>query len=369
MVCDEAADQDLPATKLYWLGLQSFAEDWARSAGLELAPPGEFIHAPALVEIAIESIRALPGDTPYAADFVRLSSEKHFVLVRNAANHLLNRIEQRRAPYGITPGFYWNVTCPGLPSRPLPTGQPTGHSNKKERQVDKRVAKGLPAEKDKEEFRVLQKENMPHFTRYTDELLQLTCAPAMLELRLFPNAKELSESFACFAAVRAHLGDLFRPRDPEVTVLVVGDGATPRTAALFAFRTAWRCVSVDPLLEEPSGTTWSESIERLQIFSAKIEEVPAVAAERLLLVLPHAHVGLAKALRAVRWRKALAAVAMPCCNYYKALSLPDATPIFEQEDPGVVSPHRLLRIWRWTADDAELPAAVPRPQVSEASLS
>ena len=57
------------------------------------------------------------------------------------------------------------------------------------------------------------------------------------------NAKELSESFACFNAARVHLAETFLPSDPHVTLLAIGDGLTPRTAALFAFRTAWRSSS------------------------------------------------------------------------------------------------------------------------------
>lgn len=36
--------------------------------------------------------------------------------------------------------------------------------------------------------------------------------------------------------------------DSNVTLIAVGDGVTPRTATLFAFRSRWRCVSIDPAL-------------------------------------------------------------------------------------------------------------------------
>ena len=74
-------------------------------------------------------------------------------------------------------------------------------------------------------------------SRYTSELLSLACGPRLLELGLYPDAKELTESFAAFSAVREHLKEHFVPHDPTVTVLCVGDGVAPRTAALFAFRT------------------------------------------------------------------------------------------------------------------------------------
>lgn len=62
----------------------------------------------------------------------------------------------------------------------------------------------------------------------------LICAPTLLELGVFPDGKELAESMATYAAVRAHM---FRanPDDPEdvprlrsddksITGIFVGDG-------------------------------------------------------------------------------------------------------------------------------------------------
>mmetsp|Transcript_36858 Transcript_36858/g.93917 ORF Transcript_36858/g.93917 Transcript_36858/m.93917 type:complete len:406 (+) Transcript_36858:108-1325(+) len=364
---DVAADAAKAETKRWWDALQSLTDTWASRVGLALAPEGEFVQGSALVDIAVKDMQASLADTPLANDFLGVGSERQYVLVRNAANRMLGRIQQRRAPFGVCSGVHWNVTCSSLPSMPFPVTHPVGQTNKKDRRAAKRVAKGLPAvaTKDKETFRILAKDDGPHFTRYTNEFLQLTCAPLLLELKLFPNAKELTESFACFAAARAHLSSEFNPRDPTVAVVCVGDGFAPRTAALFAFRTAWRCISVDPLMEErPDGVpSWSDSVNRLEVHRARIEDIPMIRAERVLVVLTHAHVGLEASFSVVRWRHALGAIAMPCCNFYKALSLPDAKPLVEQEDAGVVSPHRLVRAWLWTATTAEsrLPSAVPRP--------
>jgi hypothetical protein len=59
---------------------------------------------------------------------------------------------------------------------------------------------------------------------------------------VFPNAKELTESFAANNAIRIHLAGEYTPGDERVTVIAVGDGNTPRTAALCAFLTKWQCV-------------------------------------------------------------------------------------------------------------------------------
>ena len=111
--------------------------------------------------------------------------------------------------------------------------------------------------------------------------------------------------------VREHLSDAFRPDDPSVLLVCVGDGLTPRTASLFCFRTKWKCISVDPLMRGPLGfhsdeTRWSEHIERLTARRARLQDAVPVPAgkfvgERVLLVLPHAHIGLDECLQCVRW--------------------------------------------------------------------
>lgn len=85
--------------------------------------------------------------------------------------------------------------------------------------------------------------------RYLDELLRLKSGPDLLAWGVFPNAKEVTESFGAYTAALKylHLRSHFRFEDPEVTCLVVGDGRTPRTAATFAVRTKWACFSIDPM--------------------------------------------------------------------------------------------------------------------------
>lgn len=86
--------------------------------------------------------------------------------------------------------------------------------------------------------------------RYVDEFLGLRCAPELLEMRLFPNGKEITESMSAYSAARKYVSCLpgFALNDPNVSVICVGDGHQPRTATLFAMRTAWSTYSVDPLL-------------------------------------------------------------------------------------------------------------------------
>jgi len=182
-------------------------------------------------------------------------------------------------------------------------------------------------------------------SRYLSELLKLDCGPELLKLRLFPAAKELTESFAAFAAVRNHLGSVFSPDDANVTVVCVGDGKFPRTAALFAYRTKWQCYSVDPQMQNP-GPSWG-GVQRLEARCARIEETqPWFHAQKMLVVCVHAHVGLAECLSVMDWEQALGIVAMPSGNFYSRLKMPEPhLPLAEYYDPGIVSPHRLVRIW------------------------
>lgn len=357
---EDLSSNSVPTQTSWMIAMQSLVEKWIVVAGLRLSPHGEFVKATALVDAIVSALHTWSQDTPSLEEFLAKNANTQYIVVRAALNQALGCIEQRRMSRMVESGVYWNVTCSTLQSKPFPVPDLTKVSNKKETRIARRAAKGLPPLriKDPEASRAVEKEAAPPFTRYVCELLNMTSGPALLELKLFPNSKELSESFACFAAWRAHLADIFDRRDTGVSVVCVGDGCTPRTAALFAFRTSWQCISVDPLLREGA---WNDSVDRLQMLPSKIEDIAQISAERVLLVLPHAHVSLASVLQAVRWTQALAIVAMPCCNFYKAQTLPSAPPAFECDDPGVLSPHRLIRIWRWTSSDAALPKEVPPP--------
>jgi len=84
--------------------------------------------------------------------------------------------------------------------------------------------------------------------RLVDRFLSLECGHELLRMGLFPNAQEISESMACLQAAIEHLHAVVSLSDTDVVALVVGDGRTPRTAALLAMRTRWTVLSVDPAL-------------------------------------------------------------------------------------------------------------------------
>jgi len=84
--------------------------------------------------------------------------------------------------------------------------------------------------------------------RYINEFVKLKCAPDLLAWGVFPNAKEITESMAMYHAVKNYVP--FDLHDEEINLVVVGDGKSPRTAALFAVMTKWTCYSVDPKMDE-----------------------------------------------------------------------------------------------------------------------
>lgn len=172
--------------------------------------------------------------------------------------------------------------------------------------------------------------------RYVSELFQLKCGPDLLALNVFPNLKEVTESFGAFNAVRNHLKD-WDLGDRSITCVAVGDGATPRTGATFAFRTRWECVSIDPLMR-PEWTR--ERVERLSPSNSRIED-HLVVADRVLVVAVHSHARLPATLRSIVADR-IAVVAIPCCV---ELELP-APPDVEYQDFGILSPERTVRVWK-----------------------
>lgn len=195
---------------------------------------------------------------------------------------------------------------------------------------ERAVVEGLAVRATNEIARAIGREAV----HYASELVRLNCAPLLIPL--FPNFKEVTESFAAFNAVMRHLPG-YEIRDRDVTVVCVGDGSTPRTAATFALRTAWHAVSIDPQL---SGHRHVRHIKRLTVDSRRIEET-VTRARRAIVVAVHSHADLGAAVRSVE-ADDVAAVAVPCCVPQRLSRAPDV----EYEDYGCLSPQRAVLVWR-----------------------
>ena len=175
--------------------------------------------------------------------------------------------------------------------------------------------------------------------RYLDEFIMLACAVDMLAWKLFPNAKEITESMAAYRAVRSYFWRKgWSPSDKSITAIIVGDGSTPRTGALFALRTAWTCHSVDPALSKKNE--WA-CIERLHIHRKPIEECIFNGGGRYILIAVHSHANLEHARQAIKSEK-VPVVSIPCCV---PQTIADQEPNEIFEDMGIASPERTVKVW------------------------
>ncbi|KAL4172613.1 hypothetical protein KRP22_007777 [Phytophthora ramorum] len=194
----------------------------------------------------------------------------------------------------------------------------------------------------------------PVSLRYLNEFVgKLHCAPALLQHGLFPDAKEVTESMALFNAVRRYIeptskGEAVDENGKHDGIVVVGDGNTPRTAALFAFRMrGWKCYSVDPAMEKGTSERskgWAD-VSNLVVVRNKIENV-RIALRKAIVVLVHAHVTLDQALSAVQAEQVCGVVTLPCCNWYgQQEKLFGRGPDLVYDDFSVLSDHREIRLW------------------------
>ena len=229
----------------------------------------------------------------------------------------------------------YNVTCKIVHSEVLKRTR----VNKKAKKL---AARGV---KDPLASRVVEPVDGVPF-RYMTEFVQLGCAAELLHHNLFPDAKELSESFGAFNAWREHLSTTFRADDEDVTLISVGDGQTPRTAALFVYRTKWQCIAVDPEMDEKRERGHEYNIERLQNHRAKIQEL-RIKTKRALIIMVHAHVSLEDTLASITSDDGTAGcIALPCCNWYVAIDTTKKPKVTDEyQDMSVLSPHRLCRVW------------------------
>lgn len=178
--------------------------------------------------------------------------------------------------------------------------------------------------------------------KYFEHFYNLKCFTDMVELKLFPDVKEITESFGCYQAIVNH--GWFDRKDPSIVVAVIGDGGTPRTAATFAFRSAWRCISIDPQLN--MDREWQNKIERLQLYPIRAEILTEIAAPKLVLIYPHSHASISRTLKKFRFKEAII-VSLECCVPSDLNIEPDVV----YQDYGIWSPHRKIKIWKFKGDE------------------
>lgn len=173
--------------------------------------------------------------------------------------------------------------------------------------------------------------------RYFDELLKCKCAMDLVDPRrkLFPNAKEITESFAAFNAVRRIVGGHQFGND-KIQMVDVACGVRPRTAAVFAMRTKWLCHAVDPKLK-----IMAYGIDRLILYNDAIERHFFESDDPIIVTMVHAHVDVDVVLSSIRSPRIIV-VAIPCC--YDILSR-DLKPRLQYHDMGIWSGCRDVSVY------------------------
>jgi len=178
-------------------------------------------------------------------------------------------------------------------------------------------------------------------------------------------------------------------RDPNVVAVVVGDGRTPRTAALLAMRTRWTVWSIDPALhglgteQQPIEANYSilqkgdrhpktqsqeqgskqqqqrrqmkaqvQGINRLMVMPAKVQEasVPVSAGWRVVVILPHAHVSPDDAIACLDFEDpspvSLSVLQLPCCGFLWHKTALGEGPDSELMDSRIATACRVVRVWK-----------------------
>lgn len=188
--------------------------------------------------------------------------------------------------------------------------------------------------------------------RYIDEFLSLKCAPHLLKLGYFPNSKEVTESMAMYNAYRTYFFKQIKHDDENVLCIVVGDGKYPRTGALFAMRTKWTIVSIDPT----SVYDYHDGVKRLTTFKEKLEKISKDDfykirdyKSKIVIIYPHSHAKLEDSEFLVKYvggklpHKEYLTIVMPCC--FKQDIFLDQYPNFEYRDDAVNSEKNLIKIF------------------------
>lgn len=146
---------------------------------------------------------------------------------------------------------------------------------------------------------------------HIDYFFKCKCAGDLLNLQVFPNAKEITESMGAFIAAKKHIKIPFD--NPSITLYVIADGCTPRTGALFAFLTHWNIFSIDPNMHD-KWTHPDHGINRLTCLKSKIEDLPhSTLPHPDLLILVHPHVDYIT-IRSLYPTPPI--IVIPCCIQY-----------------------------------------------------
>jgi len=197
---------------------------------------------------------------------------------------------------------------------------------------------------------------------YIDRFLGWKCAHELLDLEIY-NARELTESIAMRqAAVKVKKGLGIDNRNTEVLIVVVGDGATPRTGAIIAYTTSWKVRSVDPQMRsewihnDPYEDDYiNNRIRRIACYRNTIENwcfdnILEKKFKHIVIMAPHTHCSIMPAIdwafrnKEFKMVENIHFIANPCC-YELMLPLDYGLPKV-YDDWGIVSGHRRIQVYK-----------------------
>ena len=195
------------------------------------------------------------------------------------------------------------------------------------------------------EFKQDQFDNIMVSSKYLNRFFGLNSIEELSKNKLFPNIKEITESMSFIYLFEKYLykWDKTLYKNPDVTVIVVGDGKTPRTAALINFLTPFKTISIDPLLDDSKDWNYIKNLTTYKgTFEDWIEKVyrPSLyfGKRPIIILYPHSHapISLAEKVNSdKRW-----IVKLECCTKDKL-----STPCFVFEDEHIMSPKNTMYIW------------------------
>lgn len=168
-------------------------------------------------------------------------------------------------------------------------------------------------------------DNKNYAIKYINQYFRLDCSADMQGLRLFPNVKEIQESFGTFNQVTDYVMQVdpnIKLDNPNINVYVIGDGSTPRTAATFNFLSKWKTFSIDPLVR--MDTDWSV-IRNLTVLKGTGEEMIEDIVEQkdyIFLVFPHSHIPELNSIYKYFINQKVWIINLPCCKPNQGNSLP-----------------------------------------------
>lgn len=169
--------------------------------------------------------------------------------------------------------------------------------------------------------------------QHLQRFLRLPVAPALLPLfaGCVNPAKEITESMGAQQLTFQIAAALGLSRAECISVAVVGDGSTPRTAALIALTSGWVCTSIDPKLQSERWKVWAgRNNVRLTLAARKAQEVDGLFD---VVVAVHAHVSAPDLRRLARPGGLL--ITLPCCVPHVGIPTTESV-----DDPQIMSAHR-----------------------------